>query len=112
MNDIVKKVNWILLGLVMLVPGLLKLFVMGPSAVSTMLAEFGFPMATAFAWVLIVAEIVSGALILAQWKLEYVTWVPVVILVVAAFTAWLGQWGNMLVHFALASNYVLLGMKE
>jgi uncharacterized membrane protein YphA (DoxX/SURF4 family) len=107
-----KKVNWILLGLVMLVAGALKLFVMGADAVAGMLSGLGFPGASALAWVLIVAEIASGILILARYKLEIVTWVPVVILVVAAFTAWLGDWGNMLIHLALASNYVVLGQSK
>lgn len=107
-----KKANWVLLGLVMLVAGAMKLFVMGSDAVATMLAGFGFPAATAFAWLLIVAEIGSGLLILARYKLEHVTWVPAVILVVAAFTAWRWDWGNMLIHFALASNYVVLGQSK
>ncbi len=105
-----KRVNWVLLALVMLVAGVLKVFVISPAGVTEMLAKFGFPAAGALAWLLIVAEIGSGLLILARWKLEYVTWVPVVILVVAAFTpAWWGQWVQMLVHIALASNYVVLG---
>ena len=112
MKDLAHNINWVLLGLVMLVAGLLKLFVMGVGTVEGMLAGFGFPMAIAFAWLLIIAEIASGVLVLAKWKLEYVTWVPVVILVVATFTAHWGNWVNMLVHLALASNYLVLGMKK
>ena len=107
-----KKVNWVLLGLVMLVAGAMKLFVMGSGAVAGMLSGLGFPGAGALAWVLIVAEIASGILILARYKLDIVTWVPVVILVVATFTAWRGDWGNMLIHLALASNYVVLGQSK
>ena len=113
MEDVKKyahKVNWVLLGLLFVVAGLLKLFSIKASGVAGMLESFGFPASAVLAWVLIVAEIASGILILARWQLKYVTWIPVVILVVAAFTAWWGQWVNMLVHLALASNYVVLGV--
>lgn len=110
--DIAKKANWVLLALTMLAAGLLKVLVIGPGAVQEMLAGFGFPAAGLFAWVLILSEIASGALILAKYKLEYVTWLPVVILVVATFTAHWGNWANMLVHLALASNYVVLGQSS
>ena len=39
------KANWILLGLVLLIPGLLKLFVMKPTAISEMLSGIAV-----FAW--------------------------------------------------------------
>lgn len=100
--------NWILLGLVMLIPGLLKLFVMGPAAVTGMLAGIGFPAAAFFAWVLIILEILTGALIFARYKLQYVAWIPAIILVVAALTVHWGDWAGVLVHLALASNYLLL----
>lgn len=102
-----KKVNWILLGLVMLIPGLLKLFVLKPAAIEEMLAGLGFPAAGVLAWVLIIAEIVSGVALLANWQVKHIVWIPVVILVVAAFTVYLGNYPNMLVHIALASNYLL-----
>jgi putative oxidoreductase len=100
--------NRILLGLVMLVPGLLKLFVMGSSAVVGMLSNMGFPAATFFAWVLILSEIVFGIAILANWKLKYTIWPPVIIMLVAAFTAALGNWPTFLMHLVIASNYLLL----
>ncbi|MBU0466351.1 MAG: DoxX family membrane protein [Nanoarchaeota archaeon] len=110
MNRSAVTVNWILLGLVMLVPGLLKLFVTGLAAIVGMLS--GTPLfawaPTFWAWVLILAEILSGILILAKWKVEKVIWFPIIILVVATFTAHWANWGNMLVHLALASNYWLL----
>lgn len=103
------KINWILLGLVMLIPGLLKLFVVKPAAIVDMLSGLGFPAATFFAWLLIFSEIVFGALILARWKLKYVVIPPMIILLVAGFTVYWGNWTNMLVHLVLVSNYWLLG---
>lgn len=104
-------VNRILLGLVMLVPGLLKLFVMKPSAIVGMLSGISlFSWAPTFwAWVLILSEIVFGIAILFKWRLEHTVWPPIIILVIASFTAHWANWGNMLVHLALASNYWLLG---
>lgn len=107
-----KKVNWVLLALVVLVAGIIKLFVFGSAGVTKMLGDLGFPLAGVLAWVLIAAELVSGILILARWKLEFVTWIPVIILVVAAFTQYLGDYVNMLIHFALASSYVMLGQSR
>ena len=104
--------NWVLLALVMLVAGLLKLFSIKASNVAGMLEGFGFPASGVLAWVLIVAEIGSGVALLARWQLKYVTWIPVVILVVATFTAHWGNWVNMLVHLALASNYLVFGLME
>lgn len=104
-----KLINRILLGLVMLIPGLMKLFVLGPTVVVGMLAGFGFPAATFFAWVLILSEIVFGIAILANWKLNYTVWPPIVILLVAAFTAQINNVAQILVHIALASNYLMLG---
>lgn len=105
------KVNWILLGLAMLVPGLLKLFVMKPAAIVGMLS--GIPLfawaPTFWAWILILSEIVFGVLILARWKLQYTVIPPMIILLVATFTAHWANWTNMLIHLALVSNYWLLG---
>ena len=62
-------INRILLGLLMLVPGLLKLFVVGPTGVSGMMSGISiFAWAPFFwAWLLILAEIISGAAILANY---------------------------------------------
>ena len=115
MNDYMKYLglsNRILLGLVMLIPGLLKLFVMGPDKIVGMLDGLGFPAAALFAWVLIVVEIVTGVLILGNWFTRYAVFPAIVILVVAAFTAHWGNWPNVLVHLALSSNYLLMGFHE
>ncbi|MEK6908547.1 MAG: DoxX family protein [Nanoarchaeota archaeon] len=102
--------NRILLGLVMLVPGLLKLFVIGSDAVVGMLSSnVLFSWAPGFwAWVLILSEIVFGIAILASWKLEYTVWPPIVIMLVAAFTVAWGNWPTFLMHLVIASNYLIL----
>ncbi|OIO44387.1 hypothetical protein AUJ64_00215 [Candidatus Pacearchaeota archaeon CG1_02_39_14] len=109
-------VNLILLGLVMFLPGLMKLFILKPSAVEGMLSGLGFPIPLIFAWILIIGEIGSGIAILARWKVKQIVWIPMIILVIAGLTTtvtWssLGQsqWPGFLMHIALASNYWLLG---
>lgn len=108
------KINLILLGLLMLIPGLLKLFVMGPGAITGMLSGNPlFSWAPAFwAWVLILVEILAGIAILIRWKLEKVVWLPIIILVVAAFTANWGNWGSLILHLAAASNYWMYTSKH
>ena len=109
-----KIINRVLLGLLMLVPGLMKLFVMKPAAVSGFLDSLGFPASMFFAWVLIILEIVSGAMILANWKVEYAVWAPIVILLVALVTT--TPWStpgqikatNVLFHLVAISGYVML----
>jgi len=114
MQKTAMQVNWILLGLVMLVPGLLKLFVMKPAAVVDMLSAMPFfgmaPML--WAWVLIISEILFGILILAKYQLKYTTIPPMIILLVAAFMVYWGNWGNLLIHLTLVSNYWLLGARK
>ncbi|HIH15470.1 MAG: hypothetical protein QT08_C0013G0027 [archaeon GW2011_AR17] len=109
-GEIAVKVNQVLLGLVMLIPGLYKLFVLGPSAVVAMLESFGFPVALLFAWLLIVSEIFFGAAVLIGWKLKYTTLVPAVILVLAGLLAYRNDYPSLLLHFVTASNFVAFGM--
>lgn len=104
-KDYAFGVNWILLGLLMLVPGIIKLFVFKPSGVNMMLSGLGFPLAGLFTWLLIIAEIGSGIAILAKWKIKYVVFLPIIVLVVAAFTTSWGSWPTFLLHLTAASNY-------
>jgi uncharacterized membrane protein YphA (DoxX/SURF4 family) len=108
----VLKLNWILLGLLMVVPGLLKLFVIKPAAITEMLVGLGFPVASFFTWVLIIGEILSGLAILFKWKLEKVVWFPIAVILIAGFTVHWGNWPNVIMHLAVASNYWLLGFKK
>jgi uncharacterized membrane protein YphA (DoxX/SURF4 family) len=112
-------VNVILLGLLMLVPGLLKLFSYKVSGVSSMLSGiFLFAWAPAFwAVILIIGEIGSGLAILTRWKLKYTAWIPVIILTVATLTVaikWSAigttNWTNLLFHLIAISNYLWIAM--
>ena len=105
-------VNRILLGLLMLIPGCMKLFVIKPTAVVGMLSGIGFPAPTFFAWVLILSEIVFGIAILLKWKLQYTVWPPILIMLVAAFTVAWGNWPTFLMHLVIASNYFMLGVNH
>ena len=111
-------INRILLGLVMLVPGLLKLFVMGPSAVSGMMSGIVlFSWAPMFwAWILIIAEILFGIAILAKFKTDYASYGAAIIIFIATVFihikwAALGttSWSSVLIHLVVVSNYLLLG---
>lgn len=109
-----------MLGLVMLLPGLVKLFVAKPSGVTGMLSGMGFPAAMFFAWVLILCEIIFGIAILANWKLKYTVWPPIVILVIAVLvtTPWtngsqfLMSIPNILLHLIAITGFWMLGSKE
>lgn len=109
--------NRILLGLVILVPGLLKLFVFSPGGVTTMLSvNVLFSWAPAFwAWVLITAEILGGVAILSNYKVDWGAYLGAIILFLAVVTVQINwtnigqtQWTNVLVHLAGVSNYLIL----
>ena len=116
----VKLVNRIILGLLMLLPGLVKLFVAKPSGVTAMLDGFGFPIPMFFAWVLMLSEIVFGIAILANWKLKYTTWPPMIILLIAILVTL--PWGDgkaflmsiptIMLHLVAITGFWLLGSKE
>ena len=111
------ELNRVLLGLLMLVPGLLGIFVFTPSGVGQVVSEiFFFSLAPMFwAWVLILSEIVFGVAILANYKLDYVTIPPIIILSVATLAVVINwssfletNWSNVLFHLVAISNYVLI----
>jgi len=113
----IKLIQRILLGLLMLVAGLLKLFVSGPSGVEGMLSgNFLFSWAPAFwVWILIIGEIGFGLAILANWKLKYTAWIPVIILSIAVLTTtikWsdIGStgWSSVIFHLIAIVGYVEL----
>ena len=115
------KINWLMLGIVMLVGGVVKLFLMKGSGVAGMLNALGFPAPTFLGWILILAEIAAGIAILARWKLDKVVWVPIIIILTAIVFYWkmpffVGkiplQITQTLVHITLATNYWLLGIKK
>lgn len=106
-----------LLGLLMLVAGLLKLLVTGAGGVSGMLSNIVlFSWAPGFwAWILIIAEIGSGVAVLANWKLKYTAWLPVIILAVAVLfmtIKWsaLGStsWSSVIFHLIAINGFLWL----
>ena len=112
-----KLVNRVLLGLLFLVAGLIKFWAVTQGSWQTpaFFASLNIPLATFFAWVVMLSEIIFGIAILAKYKLEYTVWPLIIIMVVAALTANLygGQggpnWTGMLMHLAIASNLWILG---
>lgn len=107
-NDYFSHINLILLGLLMIIPGLSKLFIAGPNSVSAYLASLGFPLPQFFVWILILLEIGSGVAILARWKLDIVKYIPAVILLIAIFTTHMGDIQAIVIRLALISSYLLL----
>ena len=105
-----ETINRVLLGLLMVIPGLSKLFVSGASGVSGMLLGIGlFAWAPGFwAWILILSEIFFGLAIIARWKLEYTVIPPMIILAVATFTVVWGSWSSVLLHLVAISGYSLI----
>lgn len=114
MEKYLKLVNRILLGLLMLVPGLMKLFVSGPEAVTGMLSGIVlFSWAPAFwAWVLMLSEVIFGAAILANYQLRYAVIPPVIIMLVAGLTVNLGNASGLLLHLVAASGYLMIAYKK
>lgn len=108
-------INRILLGLLMFVPGLLKLLVVGPTGVTGMLSgNFLFSWAPAFwAWILMLGEITSGIAILGNWNVKRISIIPIVILTIAVLTTtikWtaLGStgWSSVILHLVAIAGYV------
>lgn len=117
-KEIAVKAQWILLGLLVLIQGLLKLFVIGPAAIVGMLSNIVlFAWAPTFwAWVLILSEIIFGALILARWKLQYTVIPPMIILAVATLFVAINwsdlmqtAWTNVMFHLIAITGYWMLG---
>lgn len=112
-------INTILLGLLMLVPGIQKLIGGAANVAGFLSTNWLLSWAPMFwAWVLIIAEIGSGLAILARWKLNKVAWIPVIILGVAFITvsiSWTSLsntvWTSAIMHLVVIINYVILAKK-
>lgn len=108
-------INRVLLGLLMLIPGIMKAM-MGPAAVGSMLATIGFPLATFFAWVLIIAEIGSGLFLIINYKSMYASYLAAFILIVATLVYAIPETfknpfmmiGQLVFHLLAISNYLLV----
>lgn len=88
---------------------------MNPSMISGMLGGLGFPAPGFFAWVLLLAEIVCGALLIVGYKVNWAVYPPMVILVVALLLVHLRaepnpmKWINVLFHLIALSGLAYLG---
>ena len=56
---------------------------MDPSGITGMLSGLGFPLASFFAWVLLLSEIIFGLALLVGWKIRIAVWPLFFILLVA-----------------------------
>jgi len=92
-------------GGIFVVSGILKL--MMPQGVVAMLSHIGFPVATFWAWLLIVVELVCGAAVVVGFKLKYVT-VPLAIVLLVAIVAHPGGLSGALKDAVILSGLVSL----
>ena len=72
------------IGLLFLIIGFSKFA--NPSGIIGMLGSIGFPAAAFFGWLLLLSELVFGALILIGYKVRYTAWPLAIILIVAVLT--------------------------
>jgi len=93
----------IITGFLFLLPGIMKL--MNPAGITGMLTGLGFPAPSFLAWVLLLSEIIFGALLIVGWKTIYTIWPLVIVLLVAILTVALPAalenpmgWINVLFH--------------
>jgi uncharacterized membrane protein YphA (DoxX/SURF4 family) len=114
MQKYLQLANRILLGLLMLVPGLMKLFVSGSDGVVGMLSGITlFAWAPVFwAWALMLSEVIFGLAVLANFRLKYTVIPPVIILLVAALTVNIGNAASLLLHLVAVSGYLMLAYRE
>jgi uncharacterized membrane protein YphA (DoxX/SURF4 family) len=111
-----ETLNRVLLGLVLLVPGLIKLFGSGFSGVAGFLGgNFLFSWAPLFWAILLVSgEIFFGTAILLNWKKPYGYYGEAFILLMATITTgikWTAigttSWSSVLLHLAVISNCLI-----
>jgi len=69
------------IGLLFLIMGLNKF--QDPSGIIGMLGGLGFPAAAFFGWILLLSEIIFGALLLIGYKVRYTAWPIAIILAIA-----------------------------
>ena len=69
------------IGLLFFVAGIKKF--MGPEMVTGMLTNLGFPLPSFFAWILILSEVIFGALIFVGYKVRWTAWPLVIVLAIA-----------------------------
>ncbi|MEK6914558.1 MAG: DoxX family protein [Nanoarchaeota archaeon] len=98
----------IALGILFLVPGLAKL--MDPGMITGMLSGLGFPVAPLFAWILILVEIICGALLIIGFKTEIAIWPLFVVLLVALLLVAIPSFDASKVDTIMALLWHLVGL--
>jgi len=97
----------------MIVPGLFNgYYQLSEGGTGVFLSTLGFPIPALFAWAMILSQLIFGVSVLIGWKLKYTTLPLALILVVAAITVWWGNWSQVLLHFTVASNYIVFSLMD
>lgn len=100
-----------LLGILFIVSGLFKLFDFG-EGISITIGNIGFPFPIFWAWLVLICEIVFGALVLFGWRLKYSIWPLVIILIVAILGVSLPRVletpGNVMVWSSVIFNLIAM----
>lgn len=99
------------LGLLFIVPGIMKL--MNPAMPAGMLEGMGFPAPIIFAWILLLSELIFGLALVVGFKVRYAVWPLAVILLVATIMVHIPstdpmKWINVLFHVVGIAGLVSL----
>ena len=101
------------IGILFLIAGINKL-TGGADKVAGFLGSLGFPMTTFLAWVLILGEIIFGALVLVGYKVKYTAWPLAIILTIAAITVTIPNSGigstNALFHIITVAALITIAL--
>lgn len=99
-KDYAPTILRVFLGILFLLPGMMKL--MDPSGITGMLEGIGFPIAAAFAWILIIVEVLGGLMLITGYKIRWAVRALIIVLLVAMFTVTIpnmnGSAMNLLFH--------------
>lgn len=111
-------INRLLIGLLFLMTGIMKAFVMKPGAVAGFFGSLGIPIPLFFAWVVLLSEIIFGLALLANYKVELTVLPLMIILIVASLTA-VAPWKNFpqnmsgfFMHLIITANLWMIGSKS
>ncbi len=106
--------NRILLGILFLMSGIMKAFIIKPSGAAGFFAQLGIPAPLFFVWVVMLSEIIFGVALLAKYKLDLAVLPLIVIMIVAALTAY-APWksaqniGIFMMHLIIAADLWIVG---
>ncbi len=102
----------VVIGILFLQAGINKFA--NPDGVVGMLTGIGFPAPVFFAWILLLSEIIFGALILVGYKVKYTAWPLVIIFLVALGTVVIPSGGissnNALFHIITIAGLITIAL--